>query len=277
LAVAAVTLDFGNTLVPVDRARHAQVVDDLAAGLLGRGTIDDVPAFLGAWAVERERQFREEVPQFREVTIAERLVRVLARLRGMPAPGDDLRWDDAAAARLSDPPEIAAALDDYSASFVARMPPDPAATTTLRALASSGFRVGILSNWPLAATIDRYVEATGWTGWLAAVVVSQRVGVIKPHPAIFRAAELALGFQGEGAAERIVHVGDDWAADVVGARNAGWHAAYLRGRQDDTPLPTSEPGDHVPGVARNDVRADFEIDDLAELPDALELAAGRAA
>ena len=40
-----------------------------------------------AWAEERERQFREEVPQFREVDLALRVVRILARLRGMPAAG----------------------------------------------------------------------------------------------------------------------------------------------------------------------------------------------
>ncbi len=90
--------------------------------------------------------------------------------------------------------------------------------------AGGGYRLAILSNWPLAATIDRYVEAAGWAPHLAAVVVSQRVGTIKPHPAIFAAARTALG-DPEPAA--ILHVGDDWAADVVGAKRAGWRAAYL--------------------------------------------------
>ena len=51
--------------------------------------------------------------------------------------------------------------------------------------ARSRYRLAILSNWPLAATIDRYAEAAGWAPHLAAIVVSQRVGAIKPHPAIF--------------------------------------------------------------------------------------------
>ena len=51
-----------------------------------RGIVRDRDGFLVAWAEERERQFREEVPQFREVDIAQRAVRVLARLRGMAPP-----------------------------------------------------------------------------------------------------------------------------------------------------------------------------------------------
>ncbi len=83
-------------------------------------------------------------------------------------------------------------------------------------------------------TIDRYVEAAGWAPHLAAVVVSQRVGTIKPHPAIFAAAREALG---EPDPRAILHVGDDWAADVVGARRAGWRAAWISSRPADSPLP----------------------------------------
>jgi FMN phosphatase YigB (HAD superfamily) len=67
--------------------------------------------------------------------------------------------------------------------------------------------------------------------------VSQRVGTIKPHPAIFAAAREVLG---SPALETILHVGDDWAADVVGAKRAGWRAAWLATRPDDSPLPGSE-------------------------------------
>ena len=110
------------------------------------------------------------------------------------------------------------------------------------------YRLAILSNWPLAATIDRYVEAAGWTPYLAAVVVSQRVGTIKPHPAIFAAARAALDDPPPAA---ILHVGDDWAADIVGAKRAGWRAAYLASRPGDSPLPGSERdrrGDGGPGA-----------------------------
>ena len=103
---------------------------------------------------------------------------------------------------------------------------------------AEGHALAILSNWPLAATIDRYAEVHGWSPHLRAIVVSQRVGTIKPHPAIFAAARSALG---DPPPESILHVGDDWAADVVGAVAAGWQVAWVRSRPADSPLPSSVP------------------------------------
>lgn len=259
--MAAITLDFGNTLVRVDRDGLRGVVDETADVLAERGIVTDRPAFLLAWAQERDRQFREEVPQFREVDIDQRAIRVLARLRGMAQPPPEARWDDAAAASRVAPGEVEVVVDAYSAAFVGRMTPFPDATSALRRLAERGFALAILSNWPLALTVDRFAEAHGWLPYLRSIVVSQRVGTIKPHPSIFRAAEAALDV--EGAGRRILHVGDDWAADVVGAARAGWRTAYLRNRQHDTPLPTSEPGDDL--VADTPVVPDLEIDELSEL------------
>ncbi len=269
LAVAAITLDFGNTLVRVDRPGLWDVVDATAVQLAGKRIVDDQEAFVRTWAEERDRQFREEVPEFREVDIPQRAVRVLARLRGMAAPPPEDRWDDRAASGHVEAGEIDSVVDAYSGAFVARMTPVADAGSTLERLAGRGFALAILSNWPLAVTIDRFAEAHDWTRWLRAIVVSQRVGTIKPHPAIFRAAEEALGLEGS-ARGRILHVGDDWAADVVGAHDAGWRTAYLRDRQGDTPLPTSEPGDNLGSGAK--VVPDLVIDELSELDPYVELA-----
>jgi putative hydrolase of the HAD superfamily len=111
----------------------------------------------------------------------------------------------------------------------------------------------------LAATIDRFVENAGWAEHLRAVVVSQRVGAIKPDGRMFAAAEDALAT----APEAILHVGDDWLADVVGAKRAGWRAAHLLGRPADSPLPGSEPD--------GDVEPDLVLDRLTDLEAALEM------
>lgn len=263
--LAAITFDFGNTLVPVDRAALEGVVGILADGAAEHlGVERDL--FLAAWAEERARQFREDVPRFREVDLAVRLRRVLARVRGMAPPSEDDAWDDAAAAARSSPPEIAAGLDAYARAFAGAIPPDPAIGELLARLAAR-WRLGILSNWPLATAIDRYVAAAGWGPHLAAVVVSERVGTIKPHPAIFRAAEDALGLAVPVSRRpldpaSILHVGDDWAADVVGATRAGWRTAYLRARPSDSPLPGSEPD--------GDAEPDVVLDRLLDLEAALE-------
>jgi HAD superfamily hydrolase (TIGR01509 family) len=255
--IVAVTFDFGNTLVPVSRTGLRAVVERTADHVVASDPRIERGALLAFWAEERERQFREEVPQFREVDLHERLVRVFARLRGMAAPRADERWDQATAAVHSEPDEVEGVIDAYSLAFVEMLPPLPAAGPLLRDLARER-SVAILSNWPLAETVDRYADANGWTGCLRAIVVSQRVGTIKPHPAIFEAARTALG---SPAPERILHIGDDWAADVVGAIGAGWRAAWLRTRPDDSPLPSSERDSQtVP---------DLELDDLDDVRVAL--------
>ena len=272
LAVAAITIDFGNTLVMVDQRSLRAVVQHTGDALVAQGIVTDLDGFMEAWIEERERQFREDIPEFREPDIEVRAIRVLARLRGFQPPAADARWDDDAAAELAEQDEVAAVAEAYGAEFVSRMDPVPDATATLEGLSRRGFALAILSNWPLAATIDGFAAAHGWLPYLRAIVVSQRVGWIKPHAQIFRAAEAALGLP-EGSGGAILHVGDDWAADVVGASEAGWRAAYVRGRQVNTPLPTSEPGDGM--VTGLKVTPDLEIDELAELDGLVEL--GRSA
>jgi HAD superfamily hydrolase (TIGR01509 family) len=235
--IAAITFDFGNTLVPVGRAALRRVVELTADAICDRWRDLERSAFLAAWADERDRQFREEVPQFREVDLTERLVRVLARLRGMEPPPADERWDQALAAERSEPGDIAWGVERYSRAFVDALPETPGVTAMLARLAH-GRDLAILSNWPLAATIDRYAEVHGWQPHLKAIVVSQRIGTIKPQPAIFEAARSALGNPDPGS---ILHVGDDWAADIVGASAMGWHTAWLMTRPAGSPLPESEP------------------------------------
>jgi FMN phosphatase YigB (HAD superfamily) len=263
--IGAITFDFGNTLVPVGRTELTRVVERTADSICGRWPDLNRTAFLVAWAEERERQFREEVPQFREVDLAERLVRVLARLRGMDAPAANERWDQARAAERSDRDHVEWGIEQYSRAFVDGLPETSGVTAMLGRLAQDR-DLAILSNWPLAMTIDRYAEAHGWLPHLRAIVVSQRVGTIKPQPAIFEAARSALGGPDPGS---ILHVGDDWAADIAGASSVGWRTAWLSTRPDGSPLPLSE----------RDATAepDLELTSLAELEPSLGSAAPRSA
>ncbi len=142
----------------------------------------DEGAFGAAWADERERQFAEEVPRMREVDLEARVVRVLARMRGMAPPAARRRWDDAAAARLSSRDEVEAALDDYSAAFVARIPPSAgdraAARPARRRATSSGSARTGRSRSRSTATSRRPAGPTH----LSAIVVSQRVGADQARP-----------------------------------------------------------------------------------------------
>ena len=261
--VRAISFDFGNTLVPIERRDLARVVERMSLVAAGRYGPFDSASFVAAWQEERDRQFAEEVPRLREVDLGQRVVRVLARLRGLAPPPADRHWDDGLAQTLVDPLEADTLVQAYSAAFVELMPVPPHVGPLLERLAQRHV-LGICSNWPLAATIDRYVEAAGWAGFLRAVIVSERVGTIKPDPRMFGAAEAALGAHGPD----VLHVGDDWAADVVGATAVGWRTAHLRSRPLDSALPWSEPPRRS-GRTPDLLRPDLELAQLVDLEGAL--------
>ena len=254
--LAAITFDFGNTLVPFPAAPMAVVVR-LTATRAVQVVGCSAEEFIEAWSQERQRQLAEEVPQGREADMDVRVVRVLARLRGMAVPAPGSRWDDAAAATRSEPDEVRAILETYAGAFVAATPVPPGIEPMLERL-SAAYRLGLISNWPLALAVDRFLETAGWRRHLRSVVISQRVGVIKPRPGIFEIAATELGV---ASGPSILHVGDDPGADVVGAQQVGWRAAWVRLKPEDSTLPVAPPAP--------DVRPDLTVDSVLDLESAL--------
>lgn len=253
-SIEAITLDFGNTLVPF-RAGPSAAVLRATAERAAQVTGCVVADFERMWGEERMRQFSEDVPEGREADLDIRVARVLARLSGRPEPPNGARWDDA--------DHVSAILDGYADAFVRLTPVPPQIEPILRRLAAR-YPLGLLSNWPLAMAAERFIEAAGWAGHFRAVVISQRVGAVKPWRRIFDVAAAELGVpSGPG----ILHVGDDLGADVAGAQALGWRAAWVRARTEDSVLPKGPPAPHaVP---------DLTIDTVAELEAALGLPADR--
>ena len=253
----AITFDFGNTLVPFPAKSMNEVVRhtaDVAATLTGCRAEE----FERIWAEERQRQFNEDVPEGREADMDVRAVRVMARLRGAAPPGDE-RWDDGSLVGYSEPSELAAILDAYAGGFV-ETTPVPGSIEPMLARLSTRYRLAVLSNWPLAAAVERYLAAAGWSAHLTAIVISQRVGAIKPRPLIFEAAARLLGIASGPA---ILHVGDDLAADVVGAHGVGWRAAWVRVKPEDSPLPVAAAGTAI------GAEPDLIVDSVLDLEAAL--------
>jgi FMN phosphatase YigB (HAD superfamily) len=257
-AIRAMTFDFGDTLVPVSAAAFRSIVAATAADVSARLGLGAADGFLEDWDAERSRQWAEDVAEGREMDLERRFARVIARRRGLAAPPPPRRWDDAAVDAVADRPEVAWAVERYRDRWVSGIAVPSDVAPVLARLATD-FPLAILSNWPDAPTIDLFVERAGWGPYFAAVVVSARVGAIKPDAAIFRAAEDALGMRGAPAGT-ILHVGDDRRADVAGARRAGWRAAWLRRPNPGSPLPGAglEPD-------QGDPPADLEIDALSDL------------
>jgi putative hydrolase of the HAD superfamily len=104
----------------------------------------------------------------------------------------------------------------------------PEVIAVLQELQGRGLIMGVLSNWD--TRLGPLLEGMGLMPYFAHVVLSAVVGWEKPHPRIFASA---LELAGVPAAE-VLHVGDNYQQDVVGARQAGIYAVWLRRRGELT-------------------------------------------
>jgi putative hydrolase of the HAD superfamily len=86
----------------------------------------------------------------------------------------------------------------------------------------SDVKVGIVSN--TEAVLTRFeLDSFPILQTADAIVLSSDVGVRKPEPEIFQLAVNRIG----ATSDTTVFIGNDWAADVLGARRAGIRAIYL--------------------------------------------------
>ncbi len=88
---------------------------------------------------------------------------------------------------------------------------------TLQHLRDAGFKLAIVSNWD--TPLDPLTERLGIADYFDAIVASHdaRVRSEKPDPPIFNYTLAAVGV----SAAEVVHVGDTYAADIVGAQGVG--------------------------------------------------------
>src|SRR5690242_8648986 len=112
----------------------------------------------------------------------------------------------------------------------------PAHAELVRALRPR-YRLGLVSNFDDTAAAYQILVRHGLAATLDTVVVSEALGLRKPHPALVRAGVRGLGL----APEQTLFVGDTFAEDVAGARAAGVDAAWIdargRGVPDGEPAP----------------------------------------
>lgn len=94
----------------------------------------------------------------------------------------------------------------------------------VRALKARGVPVGVISN--SEGALEALIAEMGWTHDFDVVADSGALGMEKPDRAIFDWTVARLG----APMADVVHVGDSWAADYVGARAAGMRAVLFRGR-----------------------------------------------
>lgn len=99
---------------------------------------------------------------------------------------------------------------------------------TLQALAGVGWRIFYLSN------AVGYVDAgpaPSYYSYAEIILHSWEIGACTPDVAAYRAIEDRCGLN----PETILHVGDSWDTDVIGALDAGWQAVHLARAGRDLP------------------------------------------
>ena len=234
----AVLLDVGDTLVRPDSSWR----DVYARVFLSHGITATAEAFEGAfraawkeWQQEGPFEASEEA-SYRRLMALDQLV--FDRL-GFPDLPDSFFRD------------VDLAFRQRSAFYVF-----PDVIPALDAMQAAGLRLAVVSNWGWAA--PELLQTLELARHFEVLSISARVGYQKPHPAIF---EHALELLAIGPREA-VHVGDDPAADVQGARRAGIEAILIdRHGRIHPPLGWGTPLDGAPVVA-----------DMAELLDLLGIA-----
>lgn len=104
----------------------------------------------------------------------------------------------------------------------------PGAIELLRSVSASGRRIGIISNLPDTYGWDRLAKILERPQF-DFVILSGEVGWRKPSPRIFSAAisELRL------PASSVLHVGDEFEADVIGASEFGMGTAWVSSEARD--------------------------------------------
>jgi putative hydrolase of the HAD superfamily len=206
LLVQAVFFDIGGTLVR-GNLKHVDLLHQALVAIGYKVTRDEV--------VEANDLARRAVTRRRR--------RVAHRLDSSEA---SRRWLDNLAAALNLTADRAGLEGELATAIRtietrAEETVDPDAPALLASLKARRLRLGVISNW--SADLPEYLAAQGLAPYFEAIVASEAVGSAKPHRQIFLKGLAALGC----APEHAVHVGDDYWADVVGARDIGMHPVLV--------------------------------------------------
>lgn len=102
------------------------------------------------------------------------------------------------------------------------------------------------------------LEAAKLTSYFTHIINSEHCGVRKPHPGIF---EYALK-KAEATKENSLMIGDDWDADIIGARDFGIDQAFITTTENMLNQLNEENGQKK---LRHNYQATYTVSDLAEL------------
>ncbi|MBP7276185.1 MAG: HAD family hydrolase [Kiritimatiellae bacterium] len=216
--IQALVFDYGNTVVPFGAREIARCDAALAAALGERYGPPDVNRLTAIRNEDRMAPYRGDPPEYRENNLPRITARAVRMLYGKEPSPDDLQ-------RLI--------LSRFQAFVDAVSAPEPVPPLLERLAAR--YRLALCSNYPDGSAIRASLKRTGLDRFFDPVIVSADYGFVKPHPALFRELLRALGL----AAENVAFIGDNWLADVQGARCAGLWSVWCRQWEAPESMPRS--------------------------------------
>ena len=103
------------------------------------------------------------------------------------------------------------------------------------------YRLALLSNYPCGRSIRDGLAALSLEAYFEVIVISGEVGFVKPHPRPFEQLLEGVGLR----ADECVYVGDNWLADIQGAKRVGMSAVLTTEHKPYEKF-EAKPGDYEP-------------------------------
>lgn len=205
-AVRAVVFDYGNTLVEFGRDKVRLYDCALACVLERLYGPPDLEMLAAIRDRDRMAPYSGDPPEYRENRLPEITGDLIRALYGRKPQPEEL--DEVLRVRYEAFLEIVDAADEARA-LLARL--------------RGRYRLGLVSNYPDGAAIRASLDKVKLAEYFQSVIVSGDIRYCKPHPLPFSRSAAELGV----APGEMVFVGDNWLADVQGAKRAGMQAVHL--------------------------------------------------
>ncbi|HNR32761.1 MAG TPA: HAD family hydrolase [Candidatus Hydrogenedentes bacterium] len=228
----AVVFDYGNTIIPFGRPEIARLDAALTRGLARHYPTPDEARVAAIRDRNRMAPYAGDPPAYRENDLRDITMAMVRELYGRDPSEAELdhllRVRHEAFLDVIDTPGYARGVLERLA---ARRP------------------LALLSNYPNGAAIREGLERGGLADLFACVVVSGDLGYCKPHPITFTTVLDQLGV----APSEAVYVGDNWLADVQGAKRAGMAMIHTTQFAPAEPF-APQPGDLEPDAVIGHLR-----------------------
>ncbi|MCS7309545.1 MAG: HAD family hydrolase [Armatimonadetes bacterium] len=206
-AIKAILFDFVNTLAPLREREFLRILQGVYDYVHPAAPHVPLEVFVQHYVRIRDEQYARNLPDLRENDFFERMATLWRQMTHAPP----------------NPKQVREMMARYALAFEEVVTPAAYVQPLLRQL-SERYRLGVLSNYPYAPCIYRVLHRHGLSAYLSSIVVSAEVGIVKPHPALFRLSLYQLGV----STNESLYVGDDWCTDVIGAARAGMRSVYTR-------------------------------------------------